>query len=413
MVDAAVRFADTPAIDAFGRGRFSQPSTVFDSKLINGKNTDAWDEIVSNVSGDASATFDTNRVVMSVGADAGDYVIRQTKMRFNYLPGKSQLVFQTFVMGHSGNTTRRCGSFNSTYVAPYDQGLDGIWLEHDGTTAYWCIGQGGTVERVPQSRWNKDTLARDNRPDRHAFIADWDKCLIAWMDYEWLGVGRVRVGFVHNGKFVVCHEFNHDNSTVVPYMNTPNHSIRYEIRSNGGAGELVAICSSVQSEGGSDAPGALYSASRGTTAFTTLNNSSVYPVLSLRLDAAKPDGTIIVTAGSMFCTTAAEYLWTLRLNPTIAGVDAASFTSIGGNSSAQFDIARTTANTVTGGTVIASGYGADTNQSIGNLRLDLSSAVRPGVSIDGTPDELVLCVQLVAPTGAESFYGSLTWREPQ
>jgi hypothetical protein len=36
---------------------------------------------------------------------------------------------------------------------------------------------------------------------------DLARAQILWMDFEWLGVGNVRCGFVINGQFIVCHTF--------------------------------------------------------------------------------------------------------------------------------------------------------------------------------------------------------------
>lgn len=412
MAEAFIKYADSPAVDAFGRARVSEPATIFDSKLLHGKNDLVWDEVVSNVSGDATSTHDTNRVVMLVGADVGDYVIRQTKMRFNYLPGKSHLIMMTAVIGAHTNTTKRVGYFNTSTVAPYTAEADGIWLEHDGTAAYWCIGMSGTVRRIHQTQWNKDSLLGD-KYDPRAMVINFDTPQIIFIDLEWLGVGRVRCGFVHNGQYVVAHEFYNDNNTDVltPYMDSPNHSLRYEVRSDGDVGALTEICGSVQSEGGYDLTGNIFSGSRGIVPLTTANNTLIYPLIGLRLRADRPDGTVIVFSGAILCTTTADYLWSLRINPTIAGVDAASWVDVGGNSATQVDVSRNNTNTVTGGTVIASGYVRSTNQGSTDILVELNSAVRPGVSIDGSLDEMVLCAQSLS-SGVEDYYAAINWREP-
>ncbi len=412
-----MQFQDTPAIDAFGRMRVSEPSTIFDSKLLHGKNDLVWDEVINDSSGSADATFDTDRVKLTVGADADDYVIRQTKMRFNYLPGKSHLIFMTFVFADCP-CTQRVGYFNTSTVAPYTASADGVWLEMDGGKLYWCLSRGGSLRKIEQSGWNVSTClpgtaSRSGTP----VVIDKSAPLIVFVDLEWLGVGRVRCGFVVGGLYVVCHQFrnaNDQDGTGIsePYIESPNHSLRYEIRGNAaGGGTLTEICGSVQSEGGYDLVGNLFSANRGVTQFTTANNTSVYPVLSLRLRSDRPDGTVIAFAGSILCTTTAAFVWTLRMNPTVSGTDAASWTQVGGNSSAEYDISRDNTNTITGGTIVASGYIAATNQTAGNLNIELNSAVRPGIAIDGTQCEMVLCVQNTS-AGIEDYYAALNWREP-
>lgn len=416
MPSMDIGFADTNAVDAFGRLRVSEPATIFDNKLLFGKNDLVWDEIVTDVSGDAASTHDTNHVDLDVGANAGDYVIRQTKMRFNYLPGKSHLILQTFVMG-GGTATKRIGYWNCNNIAPYTEGTDGIWFEQRGGIYYWVISRGGVKTEVPQTSWNVTRLLPGTASRAGDILAiDPTKPNIMFIDMEWLGVGRVRVGFIVGGAYVTCHQFlnanNQDGRGLgVPYINSPNHSLRYEIRSTGGADFLREICCSVQSEGGYDLVGNLYTANRGITGFATANNTLTYPLVSVRLRADRLAGTIIVNSGSLFCVSTANYLWTLRLNPTIAGTDQASWVQIGGNSSAEYDVSRDNTNTVTGGTVLTSGYGADTNQAIGQLILNLNSAVRPGAGIAGARDELVLCVQNLS-SGTESYFAALNWKEP-
>jgi hypothetical protein len=343
----------------------------------------------------------------------GDKVIRQTKMRFNYLPGKSHLIFMTFVLGTNAGTIKRVGYFNSTFVSPFDAGFDGIYLEREGTETRICLARGGTVMTMAQDDWNYDTF---DGTGPSGLTLDWNAPQIFFIDMEWLGVGRVRTGFVVDGAYQIAHEFRNANNRagqaiLEPYIQTPNHSLRYEIRSTGGAGTLLEICGSVQSEGGYDLVGNLYAGGRGITALTTTNTTNIFPLISLRLRQDRPGGSIIIQNGSLLCTTTADAVWRLILNPTVAGVDAASWQDVGGNSSAQIDVARTTANTLSGGTVVASGYLRATTQSTSELLLELNSAIRPGIGIGGAQDELVLAIQNLA-NGQESYFAELGWREP-
>jgi hypothetical protein len=68
---------------------------------------------------------------------------------------------------------------------------------------------------------------------------------------QWLGMGRVRVGFDFGGQIIYVHEFNNANNLTVPYMKTAHLPIRWEIKGNGVA-TMYATCGSVQSEGGAD-----------------------------------------------------------------------------------------------------------------------------------------------------------------
>jgi hypothetical protein len=120
---------------------------------------------------------------------------------------------------------------------------------------------------------------------------------------------------------------------------------------------------------------------------------------------------VLIVSASLLCTSSADTLWSLILNPTVAGVDAASWVPVGGNSSAEYDISRGNTNTLSGGTAIASGYARATATGTGEVSFLLNSAVRPGIAIDGAQDELVFAAQNVT-SGAETYYAQMSWREP-
>ena len=76
---------------------------------------------------------------------------------------------------------------------------------------------------------------------------------------QWLGVGRVRVGFNINGVIYYAHYFNNANNLGSVYMSTPNLPVRYEVSSTGGSVTLDQICCTVQSEGGNSQMGTIRS----------------------------------------------------------------------------------------------------------------------------------------------------------
>jgi hypothetical protein len=85
------------------------------------------------------------------------------------------------------------------------------------------------------------------------YTLDPTKATILFTDYEWLGMGAVRVGFVIDGKFIVAHTFLNANNLDTVYMQTANLPIRYEIETTGtisGAAVLQQVCSTTMIEGG-------------------------------------------------------------------------------------------------------------------------------------------------------------------
>ncbi|NCX56468.1 MAG: hypothetical protein EBW87_04630, partial [Burkholderiaceae bacterium] len=82
-------FGDNSSVDAFGRLRVSSPITLFDSKSLHQKSTLDYNEALSGsatigfVEGDSLVQYNTT--------NQNDYAIRQSNLRFNYQPGKSNL----------------------------------------------------------------------------------------------------------------------------------------------------------------------------------------------------------------------------------------------------------------------------------------------------------------------------------
>jgi hypothetical protein len=65
-----------------------------------------------------------------------------------------------------------------------------------------------TTRRVEQSAWNGDKL---DGTGASGLTLDLTKPQILWMDFEWLGVGNVRCGFIINGQYIVCHTYQTAN----------------------------------------------------------------------------------------------------------------------------------------------------------------------------------------------------------
>lgn len=381
--------------DAFGRQRVSEPQSLlagknildnqpllFDDQEVSGSGTGStWDQDAASVSLDVSATTAGKRV-------------RQSKWRPAYQPGKSHRAFITFTMAAAeAGLAQRVGLFDDN---------NGIFLEQDGTTVNFVRRSNATGSpvdtTVAQASWNQDTCAD----------LDLTKAQIVYIDYEWLGVGIVRAGFVIDGVVRICHVFAHANAATGVYMSTPNLPVRYEIENDGTAGAAIleTICSSVDSEGGLDDVGVGRSIDTGITGFTTGNNTSLYPVLAIRLDAAGLDAFIQPTNVSLLCTSTSNYRWAIILNPTVAGT-ALSFSDVSNSAVEQATPDNNT--TVSGGSVLASGFASDTNQVRGGIAADIGR-FQLGSAIDGTSDILALCVQNLA-AGTEVYHASLGWRE--
>ncbi|MBN2661587.1 MAG: hypothetical protein JXR54_10000 [Tannerellaceae bacterium] len=406
---AVQEYGDTPSIDPFARLRVSENFTIFDSKQLHDKQPLFWDE---SIGGSATSTHNpiNAAVEMVVTASASDYVIRQTKQRLNYQPGKGALIFMTFYCPQTSGTTKRIGIFDGTganYMTPYN----GIFFSTDGDIS-WNIAKNGSItESITQNNWNVDTLdgsGNENNPSGITYVPASTQILI--IDFEWLGVGRVRVGFVIDGIIRYTHYFNHANNPLFTsvYMSTPNLPLRYDIQSDGSAGcELNHICSTVVSEGGVEENGILRSVDTGATHVDASVADTTYAIIGIRLKAIYHDITVVPEYFSMVDEQGNAFRWSLQLNPIIAG----TFTYSDITDSAVQRATGVTANTVTTqGVLFDSGYtgAAGINAGVGSSR-QFNTSLRMGSTIDGVSDELVLCV---TPLGSNSdIHASLTFRE--
>jgi hypothetical protein len=279
---------DTTSQDAFGRQRVAEPFTLGDYKHIYGLNVD----FIDSVSGaGSSVSFQANQACarISTGIESTAYSIHQTRAYHHYQPGKSQLIFSSFnFYAPQQNATKRTGYFDDR---------DGIYFEQVGLSTSNGINPGigthnwvirtytsgiATETRIPQSQWNKDKC---DGTGVSGFNLDITKTQLAFIDFQWLGVGRVRCGFAHDGKLIVAHEFLHSNNLDKVYISNPNLPVRCEVRNTGvGVGaSMDQICSTVASEGGYSESGIDFSHTMVTTRTTPTPAGTEFPLMAFRL----------------------------------------------------------------------------------------------------------------------------------
>src|SRR6056300_1795785 len=194
--------------DAFGRQRVSNPLTIFDSTNVMSKN-DLFDE---SLTGSGTVSYEANNSTVSLNTTtaSGDKVIRQSKRVMTYQPGKSLLNLNTFVMNtQESGLEQRVGMFDAN---------NGIFFEDTGT-GYQIVRRtytsGSAVDNnVAQASWNGDKL---DGTGPSGYTLDPTKASIMFTDYEWLGMGAVRVGFVIDGKFITAHTFLDGNNLDTVY----------------------------------------------------------------------------------------------------------------------------------------------------------------------------------------------------
>lgn len=397
-----IRYADGPNLDAFARLRVSSPFTLFDSRQVFDSQPLFWDDVQASGAGTTS-THNANQAsttLLVANVTAGRRV-RQTKQRFTYEPGKSQAILMTVVLGAAASGITESVGWGDDSNGIFWRCIDGVL-----TITRRTFTSGAAVdEDVAQADWNLDRL--DGTGHSGVTInATLTQLLI--IDAEWLGVGRVRLGFFFDGQIVYAHEFLNANAISLVYMSSSTLPLQYSIENDGAGPEttLVTLCSSVQSEGGQQEIGSIRHVS---TAAATVNANAVgtyYAIAGLRQKAGQLDSVIKPVSVSLVATTLDAFEWRLILNPTVAGV----FTYVNvANSPAQVVVGDTagnpSTNTVTLGTVIEGGYGAQQS----SVDLMVENALYIGSTFAGVVDEIVLAVSPLAIN--LDIAGALVWRE--
>jgi hypothetical protein len=260
-------FGDTPSLDAFGRLRASNLFGLHQNKNIYTKEGN-WEEEVSGAGAAITFLSDEAAVELTVGTVSGEYAIRQSRNYFPYIPGKSQQIMMTGVLGNSKeNVVRRMGYYDDN---------DGLFFEVNGNGF-------SVVVRSSTSGSSVDTVINEADFNIEKPNMDLSKAQIFFIDFQWLGVGRVRFGCVIDGVLNYFHEMLNANNVDTVYIAMPSLPVRYELRNTGTAASLSTlkeICSSVASEGGFELQGNDYGASNG---ITTVSASSRRPVFALKL----------------------------------------------------------------------------------------------------------------------------------
>lgn len=385
-------------LDGFARLRTSEPTLLLDSKQVGS----APDLIATtSISGSGAVAYSANRAstTLTVGAAVGT-AIRQTKSRAIYQPGKSLLVFQTFVMATGQtNLRQRVGYFDAK---------NGIFLERNGTTLNLVrrtYVTGSAVDTtVAQSSWNVDKL---DGTGASGITLDTTKTNILMLDFEWLGVGQVRVFFVIDGVPVWVHSFKNANSLTAVYMSNPNLPMRWEIEATGaitGTATLESICGSVSSEGGYETTGVTASADMGNTV-NTISGGSFEEILAIRMRSAFTESaTAFLQRASVLAASSSNFLWRIVLNPTETAAGTWSDVSTAGSIMEKNTTRTVTENT---GVPIAAGYVSSNNNSIA---IDDRPVLTFGTTLAGVTDVLSLQVRNLG-AGNEDYLGTLTWRE--
>lgn len=402
-------FQEEENVDAFGRGRVSMPFTLGDYKHLYGLDPNFIDYSVNG----GNVTFQVNRACarLETTSDVSSRIVHQSKFYHHYMPGKSQVILSSFnFYSATANVTKRTGYYDDN---------DGIYLEQTGDgTLSWVVRSyvtgAPTERRVTQSNWSVDSC---DGSGPSAFNIDITKTQLAWIDFQWLGVGRVRCGFVHDGEYVLTHEFNNSNNLANVYLSNPNLPIRCELQNTGttSGAYFDQICSTVMSEGGYIESGIDWAV---TNTPRLLTSGTTSPIMAIRLKNTfrTYKNRIIVRMGNLNMFSDGENIkWRLLKLPSSGNITANVWTSVDDDSGVEFN---TDATAFTDGDELDNGWvGASTQGSQkagGSPNSNIPSSAKKNYIVqnyDSTNSEIYLVVATNLGSQNTNVGIGMQWRE--
>lgn len=415
-----VGFKDTRSLDAFGRLRVSNPTTLF---AMGQEYTYAplWFE--NYVAGTATATYGqagSKTTLSTVDASSGNRAMRQTKLYWRYQYGKSQLAKLTGILAESG--TPSGAAFAG--IGYYDDN-NGVFFCRDATG--YCVVvrsnvTGSVVDNSEyQANWNLDKM---NGTGPSGLTVDFTQEQIFIIDLQWLGVGRVRFGLQINGLLYYVHEFVHANVTTDVYMKTANLPLRYEVFNSGGAGSLITmscVCCAVESEGGAQDEGGYWFScgTKGLPSGTLANSATLVPILTIRLRDTFAGLTyrghvhflnmdLLTKSSDIYY----EWLWNVSALTSGGGavneLTAGTWTNVDTTySGVEYNTAATA---VSGGVVIAAGYGLSGAGSQAELsRVGVQQGLMLARTYANTRDTMTLAARGIG--GNATAYATVNFQE--
>ena len=244
---ASIRFSEgQPTLSGFSALKVSNQRAlgVYESSA------GSYDELFSiTLAVGGSNTYDDvgHGMLLGVTGASGSRCLRMTNRYHYYLPGSSNSIIMTVACGDTGKTgnTRRWGAFDA------QDGLFFALINQTIAVVMRSSTTGSIVETVAnQANWSHDKL--DGTGDTGIDL-DITKINVWWIDYQWLGAGRVRFGiYAPDGGRIVCHQFENAGLNTLPFMRTGSLPLATEninTAATGSSSELRETCLAIYTEG--------------------------------------------------------------------------------------------------------------------------------------------------------------------
>lgn len=385
-------------MDLFNRLKVAIGASQFTYQNEYSKGENQW---VEKITGTASATHDPTDSTVNLSVTGVGSIIRQTRKYFRYWSGKTLSTILTYSTGVlAPNYVFRVGYFEND---------NGVYMEHHDSGPLVGIRNEGVDIVVPRSQWNEDKL---DGTGKSTATYNFTKSTIFAIDLQWLGVGIVRMAVeLPNGELLYFHTFEHSGLIDSTYMRTANLPIRYELIGLEGATgtqTVKQICSSVWHEdGGCGAISAYaHSVSSPNTPVSVTTRRSILALRPKTTYNSLPNRSYFTLRDVAVLVGGNNVYWEIVFNPTYSGTP--TWTSVGNHSTVEFS---TDANVISGGIVVASGYGVSgTGSTRQTLSRDINNNYPFGLDIDGAnPTSFALV--MTSLSGTATVNGAMHWEE--
>lgn len=414
-------------IDAFGKLRVANPYTLLEIKFpLAPPSGTPTTEFLNNTeltciytTGSGGYTY-TNSTTgtgsRNITLNGNGTYTSQSRKYCTYLPGKSMLVLCSGIMD-AGDILGLGGDNQNNFKSRigYFDNYNGFYFEYSGDGSGTgpcsvCYLNNGSLVNITQSSWNIDKM---NGSGTSTLNLDFTKAQLFVIDFEWLGVGRIRYGFYAFGKINYCHQITNINALGNgPYMRGANLPVRYEVQGGVGIqGGIIQICSTVISEGGYNPMGRPFTANNG---LITTNNvtTAETPLLAIKGGPTYnhqniiPLGVDIINAANVTDPILYRVRYFLSPSPEPGTF---AWTNVSNYSVIQYAI-NPTGVTTTGSIIVEEGYFAGRGSSQFNSLADVFSNVLQITSdITGISDIILVTAQV--GTGNAQVSVSIQWQE--
>jgi len=237
---------------------------------------------------------------------------------FPYVPGKSNLILFTAIIGNGEN---RIGVFDEYSGLFFKSGA-----KQNNSNISFNVRLNGTDQSIKSRDFNGDPEILNT--------IDYTKAHIFYIRFLWLGVGNIEFGIVRNSEFKLLHKIDNYNKLDNVYMKRA--SLPFSVNCDSGTCKLISA--TIISEGNSEIPqGYPYTCSN-TTIPVNISNKELSPIISIRYSPTFQNDInhIFVKMNSFSIMSNRDIYYTLLYNPKL---DNPMWTDVDTNKSGiQYDI---------------------------------------------------------------------------